>query len=379
MNKSHATDLPLERFARPNGIYLLNHSVGVPPASLLSHVADELMPGWLTHPDQAWQQWMAELEGFHTELARLFNHEPEWFCHQANVSSGMTKVLHALKPASSRPVILLSEQAFPSLGYVARAATGTGYQTRYLPAEANAADPETWRKAIAGDVGVVLIGHAESNTGITLPVAEILEVVRDAGALSIVDIAQSAGLLPIDLREWRPDVVVGTSVKWLCGGPGAGFLWVRPDVIDRCRPLDVGWFSHQDPFEFDIRDFRLAPDARRFWGGTPSPIPAALARHSIALINDIGVPAIQQHNQTLTQRLIDGVDEHLLMSPLDVGKRSGTVVIDPGPGQRSALMALLAAAEVHVDERAKGIRISPHIVNTEADIDTTLELLAGAQ
>lgn len=364
-----------ERFERPNGIYLLNHSVGVPPASLPGQ-ADAAVIDWLSNPHDSWTTWTAELEGFHFELARMLNHDPEWFCHQSNVSSGVSKVLHALPVDPARPVILLSERTFPSLGYVAQAASAAGYTTRLLAAEIDTTDPERWREAITEDVGVVMVGHAESNTGSQLPVASIVDSARDAGALSIVDVAQSAGLLPIDLRAWNSDFVVGTSVKWLCGGPGAGFLWVNPDCIDRCRPLDVGWFSHEDPFAFDIHDFRFAADARRFWGGTPSPIPAMLARHSIAALNEIGVATIYERNLSLTQRLIDGVDETMLVSPRDAHLRSGTVVVDPGAHQRAAALDHFAAADIHVDERAPGIRLSPHITTTEEDIDTTLAVLA---
>jgi kynureninase len=283
-------------FDRPDGIYLLNHSVGVPPSSLPAGIADELLTPWLSDPERSWPRWTEELVGFHHELARLFNHEAKWFCHQVNVSSGVTKILHALPLTAGRPVILFSERTFPSLGYVAQAAEAVGYEPRMLPTTFDSADPNRWADAIGDDVGVVLVGHAESNTGTCLPVGEIVELARSAGAVSIVDVAQSAGVVPIDLAAldqwirgrfvelnstledlyWEQDdrnlvepgaelkaellrdgeALIGTSVKWLCGGPGAGFLWVNPEMIERCAPVDVGWFSHEDPFEFDIRTFR---------------------------------------------------------------------------------------------------------------------------
>ncbi len=368
---------PFDGFDQPDDTYLLNHSVGVPPTSTRSHVNERLIPDWLSTPEIAWDRWMAELDGFHTELARLFNHDPKWFCHQVNVSSGATKIVHALPLDRSRPVILLPERAFPSLGYVANAASAVGYRTRMVPRGLDDSDATTWQQWIADDVGIVLIPHVLSNVGTQLPVAAIVELARAAGAVSVVDVAQSGGILPIDLRSWQADFVVGTSVKWLCGGPGAGFLWASPDGIDRCRPLDVGWFSHEDPFEFDINDFRGAPDARRFWGGTPSPIPAAIARQGIAAINDIGVSAIREHNLVLTQRLIDAVDDRILVSPRSPLDRSGTVVLHPEPAERGAAMTRMTAARIHVDERDEGMRISPHLVNHSEDIDAVIDALAG--
>ncbi len=366
-------------FPRSRGTYLLNHSVGVPPLSVRERVADVLLPDWFATPHEAWSRWMAEVEGFHAELGRLLNHDPEWFCHQTNVSSGLTKVIQALPFESSRPVILLSEQSFPTLGYVAQAAQRLGYRTRMLPDGADGSNPDHWSAALANDVGIALVTHAESNAGIQLPVESIVAAVHAAGAVAVVDVAQSAGVLPIDLCAWRADVVVGTSVKWVCGGPGAGFLWVDPAIIDRCSPIDVGWFSHADPFEFDIHDFRFAPDARRFLGGTPSPIPTAVARESLVALNNIGVAAIREHNLALTERLIDGLDEPMLVSPRERHLRSGTVVIDPGPEERAALLAAFSASEIHVDERADGIRISPHLVNSVDDIDAVLEVVHGVR
>lgn len=360
---------------RPEGTYFLNHSVGVPPLTV-SDVVQDLVADWLQAPHEAWTKWEAEIDGFHAELGRLLNHQPEWFCHQANVSSGLAKILQATPLDAARPSVLLSERSFPTIGFAVQGAQRLGYQARMLPKEVDATDPECWRQALTDEVGMVVLTHAESTTGGQLPVAEIAELARTNGATCVVDVAQSAGVLPIDLKAWDVDFIVGTSVKWLCGGPGAGFLWVNPTVVDRCVPIDVGWFSHDDPFEFDINDFRFAADARRFWGGTPSPIPAAIARHSIAAINDMGVDAVRSDNVQLTGKLIDGLDPQLLVSPRNVGQRSGTVVVDPGIDRRPALLQRLAEAEIHVDERVDGIRVSPHLINTCEDIDALLDVVS---
>lgn len=117
-----------------------------------------------------------------------------------------------------------------------------------------------------------------------------------------------------------------------------------------------------------------APDARRFWGGTPSPIPAAIARHSIAALNEIGIESIREHNVQLAGQLIEGLDPSMLVSPREVARRSGTVVVDPGT-KRPELLDRLAKADVHVDERVDGIRVSPHLVNTQSDIETFLQIV----
>lgn len=363
-----------EDFHHGSDTYLLSHSVGLMPRATAEWVDSGLSTTWRTDPVNAWPSWMLEIERFRSALARLFNHEAQWFCPQANISSGLTKVLHALPREPGRNVILLSASAFPSVGFVARAAERQGFALRLIPKGEDCQNPSTWSDHITNDVAVVIITHVHPNTGELIPVREVAELATRTGARTIVDVAQSAGVIPIDLRSLGVDVVVGSCVKWLCGGPGAGFLWIRPDLVADCAPLDVGWFSHDDPFEFDIGHFELAEDALRFWGGTPSVAPFSIASRSIEVIEAAGVPQIREHNQTLTTQLINSVDRALVASPLDPSLRSGTVIIDVG-AKNTQLADACAIAGIHLDVRDRGLRISPHLYNTSADIDALAELV----
>jgi selenocysteine lyase/cysteine desulfurase len=182
--------------------------------------------------------------------------------------------------------------------------------------------------------------------------------------------------VPIDVQEWQADFVAGSSIKWLCGGPGAGFMWVNDRVLEQVRPLDVGWFSHENPFEFDISHFRYAPNARRYWGGTPSVLPCMVARTGIEQIRAIGVETIQAHNQRLTGLLVElaGNKGWPLLTPADPEHRGGTVCI--GFEQAPEVVATLAAAGIEVDFRPSfGVRFSPHIYVTEDQMRETAETL----
>jgi kynureninase len=360
------------RFVRPAGTYLLSHSIGLSPSETAQHALEAHLGVWDHDPAGAWTHWLAEIEGFRSALAALLGHEAAWFCPQVNVSSGLTKVLQALRPSGS---IVMTEEAFPSLGFVIGA---LGAHAVFVERDADVFDLDVWAERFdtADPVGAVLITHVHSNTGELLPVADIARLARERGILTIVDVAQSAGVIPIDLRAWDVDVVLGSCVKWLCGGPGAGWMWVRPDVCERSAPTDVGWFSHEDPFEFDIHSFRPASDASRFWGGTPSVLPFAIARRSIELIDAIGVRAIRAHNVALTSRLIDALHPDLVVNPTQADRRSATVVIDAGR-QTDEVVDALVAAEVHVDRRPTGIRVSPHVYNAASDIDTVVRVIDG--
>ncbi len=186
-------------------------------------------------------------------------------------------------------------------------------------------------------------------------------------ALYVVDTAQSVGVIPIDVSTMRADFLVGSCVKWLSGGPGAGWLWAHPDMVDRCEPDDVGWFSHDDPFEFDIHEFRYAGDALRFWGGTPTVLPYAAARHSIDVLAKVGVTAIRDHNQHQIDVLIAALG-HLVVSPHDPLVRSGTCIVTGTDND----VARLAAGGIFVDARRGGLRLSPHLHTTADDLEHTI-------
>jgi kynureninase len=153
------------------------------------------------------------------------------------------------------------------MGFVLQQAARHGYGLRALTNDLDTLDPSVWDDHLGEEVCLVLITHLQSNTGRQVPVAEICAAAHAKGISTIVDIAQPVGVIPMDLEAWRADFALGSCVKWLCGGPGAGFPWIDAERLAECEPADVGWFSHENPFEFDIHDFRYAGDALRFWGG----------------------------------------------------------------------------------------------------------------
>ena len=358
-------------FVTPPGIYLLNHSIGLHPEGVRDRINQDFLSVWESDPAGAWPAWLEQIELFRAALGRLFAGEPISFCPQVNVSSALTKILHSFERNKTKDRLLLTEDAFPSLGFVFDKAKALGYRPRFIDRRTSALGIDVWDRFLTDDTAFALITHAHSNTGEQLPVAEITKLAKERGIITVVDVAQSAGVLPINLGQWNADFVLGTSVKWLCGGPGACFLWASPGVIQRAEPTDVGWFSHENPFEFDIHSFRYAEDALRFFGGTPSVIPFVIARHAIDIIAGIGVDRIRAHNLELSGALLGAIPERWLVSPRDPQHRSGTVVIDPGSDRKSVSDRLMNAG-IMFDARAQGLRLSPHIYNTVADIDAVI-------
>jgi len=363
-----------KKFIATEGIYLLSHSVGRPPNTAADALQSNFMQPWVEGDAEVWPAWLACIDQFREALARLFNTTAELVCPQTNLSSGVNKLIASLPMPTGRSTILLSEDDFPSIAFVLQQARHLGYQLKFIPRQENTLDMDVWRRYLTSDVAFALVTHVHSNSGRLQPARDIVHRARACGVVSILDIAQSAGVVPIDLAVIDPDFAVGSCVKWLCGGPGAGFLWVNKDTLERCQPTDVGWFSHEEPFEFDIHQFRYAPDALRFWGGTPSVAPYALAVNSIGIISEIGVDKIRVHNQRLIQQIIDVVDPATVISPAAPEARGGTLVLHVGEHQ-SQIVEQLRRANIHFDRRASGIRLSPHIYNDLAEINTLKALL----
>jgi len=186
----------------------------------------------------------------------------------------------------------------------------------------------------------------------------------------------------MDLEALGVDFAVGGSVKWLCGGPGAGYLYVRQDLLNEFRPSVVGWAGHASPFEFSTGAVRYATGIERFQTGTPN-VPAwYAARAGYEIVGEIGVPAIRQHSLALTRKLIDAAAARgwRLNTPTDDVERGGSVVIDVPNG--AAVADELCKRQVIVDYRPNaGIRLAPHFYTTDREIDHAIEtidaILAG--
>jgi selenocysteine lyase/cysteine desulfurase len=348
------------------GPYALTHSIGCLPKVSQAALERGFLQPWITRGGNTWPDWLQQIEGFRAELAALLGGSAAEYCPQSNLSSGLAKLLSALPPPTGRKrVLLAAEDSFPSLGFVLQQAQRSGHTLRLIPRAFDPSQLGTWSDAITADIRAVLVTHVHSNTGGVAPVAAIARLCGECGALCIVDIAQSAGILPVSIHDMGADVVLGSCVKWLCGGPGAGFMWVQAALNEALEPVDVGWFSHADPFELDIHSFRYAQDSRRFWGGTPSVAPFVVAAASVRLIREIGVPALLAHNRQLAQTFADELPASW-RARIPSGERGGTLCI-PAGAELELVRGALSVAGVQFDCRETTVRLSFHACNTIAD------------
>lgn len=362
-----------EKFHLPGRHYFLSHSIGAQPRAWGEVFAAGYAQPWRTQGVNAWGPWFDALEKFKAGLAPILGASAEDICPQANVSSGIAKTLFSLPERKGRNKIVLTEDDFPTVGFALAQGVRKGYELVFLPGGERLADPEAWARAFEDDVQLVVATQVYSNTSVLAPCAEISKRARAAGVFSLLDVAQAAGAVRVRLNQWRPDFAVGTSLKYLCGGPGAAFLWVDPETAGQCAPLDAGWFSHADPFEFDIHHFDYAPGAARFTGGTPSIGPLAGASAGHELLNAHGVEAVYVHNQKLLSRLFEALPQKAFLSTVKEGARGSAALIRVKDYDAAA--ASLAKAGVGHDTRLGAVRISVHLYNDERDIDALIAAL----
>jgi selenocysteine lyase/cysteine desulfurase len=347
------------------GPYLLTHSVGPMPRSAEAVAREAFFAPWAERGSDAWGEWLARVDAFRGALAALLGGRPADWCPQPNLSAALAKLLPALPARADRPVWVAAEDSFPSLGYVLALASRLGIELRLIPRSASPADPATWAAALGPDVHGALVTHVHSNTGVVAPVAEVAALCRHRGVWCVADVAQSAGILPVRVEAFGADVVLGSCVKWLCGGPGAGFMWVDPARLPELAPIDVGWFSHEAPFEMDIHAFRYAPDARRFWGGTPSILPYAVATEGLRFVARTGIQTILGWNRTLARQFLASAPAAVADRAVLDG-RGGTLCLPVGDAV-AAVRAALERARIRFDTRGPVVRLSFHVCNSVAD------------
>jgi kynureninase len=350
--------------------YLISNSLGAMPFGArdgLAQYADD----WAETGVLAWDRWLALADRAAELVGALIGANPGGVVMQPNVSTAEWMLISCLDFGGKRNKVVYSALEFPTVHYAWQAQRERGACVEIVPsADGITVDAQAMLDAIDDRTLAVPISHAVFRSGCVTEVEAIVEKAHRMGAYVFVDVYQSIGVLPIDVQALGVDALVGGCLKWLCGGPGAAFLYVRPDLYEVLRPRNVGWFSHVRPFDFSMGTLEFARNAWRYAGGTPNPAALSAAKSGLEIIGEIGVAAIRERSLELTDRIIERAKELdvRINSPLDRERRGGHVTID-FPHAKDASEELLRR-RVLIDWRPDaGIRIAPHFYNTFAEID----------
>jgi kynureninase len=356
-------------------VYLISHSLGAMPRATYEQL-HEYADAWATRGVRAWAEgWWDMPVTIGNEIGRIIGADPGTVVMHQNVSICQSLILSCFEPTPERNKIVYSELNFPSVMYVYEAHARSGkLRIETVKSDDGITVPlERMLEAIDETTLLVPFSHVLFKSGFLQDAKAIIDRAHEVGAMVVLDTYQSAGTVPFSVKELNTDLATGGSVKWLCGGPGAGYLYVRPDLFDKLQPKTTGWMAHEHPFAFDTQ-LHYAPDVTRFLHGSPA-IPALFAaKAGYAIINEIGVDKIRAKNVRQTDYLIQLAEEagFKVTSPRDSSRRGGTITV--AHEHASPIAKELIRREFIIDYRpGAGIRISPHFYTSDHELELIIE------
>jgi kynureninase len=357
--------------------YLVSHSLGAMPRRTAAYL-QEFADTWSGRGVRAWYEGWWEI-GRETGniLAPVLGVAPNTISMHQNVTVAQGIVASCFTFDGPRNRIVMSDLEFPSNHYLFEGFRRYGAEVVYVPSsDPVRLDLQRFLDAIDERTVLVPLSFVLFKSAFITDVRAVIAKAHAVGAHVVVDAYQGAGTVPMDLAGWEADFAVGGSVKWLCGGPGAGYLYVRPDIAERVRPALVGWASHEAPFDFATGPVRPAGNPERFQSGTPNVPSLYSARAGYEIVAEIGVEAIRRRSLALTRRIIDQAQAagYRLNTPLEDRERGGSVILDV-PNAKTVADELIRR-DVIIDYRpGAGIRMAPHFYNTDAEIDHAMATL----
>ncbi|HXT29132.1 MAG TPA: aminotransferase class V-fold PLP-dependent enzyme [Vicinamibacterales bacterium] len=357
--------------------YLVSHSLGAMPRKAADYL-QEFADTWGSRGVRAWYEGWWEI-GRETGnlLAPVLGVEKNAISMHQNVTVAQAVIASCFSYEHPRHKIVMTDLEFPSNHYLFEGFRRYGAEIVYVPSsDPIRIDLQRLLDAIDERTVLVPLSYVLFKSAAITDARAVIDKAHHVGAHVILDVYQGAGAVPIDLNGWDADFAVGGSVKWLCGGPGAGYLYVRPDLARMLKPSFVGWAAHEEPFAFATGAVRHAGSPERFQSGTPNVPSLYSARAGYEIVGAIGVPAIRERSLALTRRIIAAAQAagYRLNTPLDDRERGGSVIIDVP--NSAAVADELIKRGVIVDHRpGAGIRMAPHFYNTEQEIDHAMAVL----
>jgi kynureninase len=350
--------------------YLVSHSLGAMPRRATERL-EEYTRLWATRGVRAWAEgWWRMPVTTGDKIAAIIGAPPGSVVMHQNVSVCQSLILSCFDLGGRRNKIVYDDLNFPSVMYVYEAHGRLGARVHTVPSDDGVTVPlERLLDAIDEDTLLVPISHVVFKSAFVQDVAAITRRAHEVGALVVADLYQSAGTVPVDVTAWDVDFATGGSVKWLCGGPGAGYLYVAPRLRDRLEPMVTGWMAHERPFAFETGPIEYADDASRFLHGSPA-IPALYAAEAgYDVVKTVGVEAIRRKSVRQVQLLVDLAREQGfgIGCPEKAEERGGMVIVSVPSGE--AVTRELLRREIIVDFRpGAGVRISPHFYTTDEEL-----------
>ncbi|HXO19376.1 MAG TPA: aminotransferase class V-fold PLP-dependent enzyme [Thermoanaerobaculia bacterium] len=358
--------------------YLINNSLGAMPRGVHEELA-AFARQWETRGVRAWSEGWWEMSAETGDLlAPILGVKPGGVAMQQNVAVAAAVFLSCLDYPRERNRIVYTELNFPNVMYLLEGERRKGAEIVVVPSDDGIGVPtERLLAAIDERTRLVPISHTLFRSAFVQDAEAVAMRCREVGALLLLDVYQSVGSVPLELEAWGVHAATGGSVKWLCGGPGAGFLWVNPEIAETLEPALTGWQADEEPFAFRPGPVRYTAPPYRFLNGTPN-VPALFScRPGYRIVAGVGTKRIRERSLALTSHLIAAAEAagFEVRTPRDPRHRGGTVSIWHEEAER--LCHQLIEREILCDYRPRaGIRLSPHFYNTEEECERAIGALA---
>ena len=366
--------------------YFLYHSIGMYPGKTAdqTRALAEFATIWGRPDDAQWGAVLPLRQRFIDRWRAILNAEEGTVTTCESVTQGLHMLVEALPDHVLRGrTVLVAADCFPSNHFLlAGMAEARGFTLKTVPLRQGApwVEDEDMLAAWTPDVALALLTWVSSTSSHRVNLPALLAHGRQMGSLVGVDITQAAGLLPFDVGTPGVDFALSTSLKWMCGTPGAGVLYASHQLTATCLPQLRGWFSQPDPFNWDITRFAYAPDIRRFDSGTPSCMAALASLPALDWHAGQDQTAILAHNRGLTERLFQIAEACALppVTPRSEGERGGSVMLRlPDDRPAASIVAALRENGITTDARGQTLRLSPGVLTTLAGCDHLAAVLPG--
>jgi kynureninase len=352
-----------------SSVHLISHSLGAMPRAARERAA-EFLDLWEHESIEAWHDWLPYVTDLGNVIADVLGVPHGSVIMNQNVSTIASIVASALDFSGPRKKVVYSALEFSTCHYVWRETARRGAEVCVVDGGDGVHPPmQQLLDAIDERTLIVPISHVLFRSSALTDARAIVEKAHAVGALVMLDCYQSAGTIPLALAEWGVDLATGGSVKWACGGPGAAYLYVKPELLPRFEPAFTGWFGHAEPFAFDMGPMRYAKDVWRMVGGTPA-IPALYtARAGWEIIRSVGAEKIRAKSLRQTALLRDLCREQgfQINTPEADDQRGGTICFS-FPGDAAVSKKLLERRFFHDYRPACGLRASPHFYTTDDEL-----------
>jgi kynureninase len=354
--------------------YLISNSLGAMPKAA-EHAMREYAADWSSRGVRAWEErwWMLAAE-VGDEIGALMNASCGTISIHQNVTQCQAVIGSFLDFTGKRNKVVYDDLNFPSVMYFWEAQRALGAHIHMVRTDDGVHVPtEYLLEAIDEQTLIVPISHVIFRSAYIQNARAIIDRAHEVGAYVLLDTFQSLGTVPVDVKALNVDFVCGGVLKWLCGGPGTAYLYVRPDLSQKLEPRFTGWVAHENPFAFEIGRTRYCATAYKFMNGTPNVPALYVARPGLQIVREAGIDNIRAKSQRQTAELIRFADERgwKVNTPRDPAQRGGTVSIDM-PNSREVSNELLKR-DILVDWRPNaGVRLSPHFYTTDQELETAV-------